>query len=196
MTATVQIMVMRHGEKDHEELTAYGAQQVWAAVAKFDWHAFRFQRLVCAGTKRTWQAATVAKAALGLEHEQVVVGTEFDFKTTVEEVFGPGGKSLHELPAIKVAGGTVGAALARSAYARLARERVTEALRRLALDMVEQKWTQALVVSSSPYFECAAHESTPYSLGEADAILFTISADDGAILATEFRPAPLPGKAK
>lgn len=191
----IKIVVCRHPEKDGDAVTAYGAQQMFAMAMTFA--AVTFERIVYSGANRTWQAALVAAAALGLRLEPEK-NEGFNFQKTLDEFFGPGNNKLclAEIKSVKEAGGTVAVALEKSAFARLMRERATAAILELAGDMAHRGQVAALVLSHSPWFEAATlqPETTPYSLGECVAIVFEV--EDGKIVATELIQPPLAGKAK
>lgn len=186
-----QIVVVRHGEKAGDALTAKGAAQVFAAVENLKKsYDFNGQTIYYSGAHRTKQCALVASATLGsaitLEERR-----EFNFDVPFKAALNSDMKLYNaELARINAAGGTIKQALKISDYARQARARLQAGLIRLAV--ITQGDGPELVFSHSPYTELAVPDDLtgtfPYVLGEADAVVYTIT--DGVITNAELIKAP------
>lgn len=193
------IVVARHPQKDPhgaDEITGFGAMQAWAAAENLRTkrRLAKVGRLIYSGANRTWQASRVMAAALWLS----LVPEEneaFHFKKLFDQIFGEkGGEEAfwEDFRRVKEAGGTVGAALEISAYARLGRQQVERAILQLASDMAGKEQRIALVLSHSPLLELAVPSAfqgvIPYQIAETDAVIYRVA--DQEIVFAELVRAP------
>ncbi len=194
------IVVCRHPEKDGDKITAKGAMQMWAMALLLS-ARFTFERAVYSGANRTLQALKVALAALGLDLP-IEKNEGFHFKGILFEAFqtNESGPCLEEIKRITAKGGTVANALSMSVYATLGRDQMIESLRLLAEDMKTNNEATTLVLCHSPLTELAAVDpkSMPYSLGEADAVVYILEGnyeyvDGWWIVSSELIRSPLGG---
>lgn len=187
-----RIVVIRHPQKDGDKITAFGAQQAFAAAEALRNMGFGFKFIVWSGAHRTHQAALVMQAAIGGDAMvSDLPNDRFHFESVAQAVFPNDPKEvLAEMPAIREAGGTVDTALALSEYALEAGMEVANAIRSLGV-----LWGDAdvLVVSHSPFLECAAVAGSdiPYGLGEADAVVYEVRG--GEIVSSTLIKAPIQG---
>jgi phosphohistidine phosphatase SixA len=191
-----RIIVCRHPEKEGDRITAHGAQQAFAAAVNLANRGFEIERFIYSGARRTWQAVQIMATALDVE-----AGAErwegFHFQGVLDTLGVQNTVVLGEISEIREHGGTLAAALETSTtYARLCREQLTEALEALASDMEQSHQRTALVLSHSPYLECAALEPAemPYALGESDAVIYTLETTRTPfIVSSTLIKAPIPG---
>ncbi len=194
---TVKIVVVRHPEKNGDRITPHGAEQAFAAAVALE--HFKFERLLHSGLHRAWQTLQVMAAAMDLEVDVPAESRPFlNFTETLTATVRDSKGFFAEVEAMKKTEGvdklTLAMALRHSEYARLGRRIVTKGLIVLAVDMELRGQMTALAVSHSPWLELAAldPETTPYSVGEADAVVYTV--EDGRVVSSELIKAPLAGK--
>lgn len=201
------IIVVRHGEKDKEgNLTAEGARQMFDTALRLNARGLKPEIFGSSPALRAMQGISIMAAA----YESFVDGTrdiyeEFLFEETLKAVFGTNRQAcLDQVAEYKQYGVTLSAALERSEYARRAKIKVSDGLHKVARELYDSSLSTALVVSHSPYLECAAADpaAIPYGLNEADAIIYTVEGDfeNGdspslKVLSSEYFPSPL-GKSK
>ncbi|PIR74430.1 MAG: hypothetical protein COU35_02495 [Candidatus Magasanikbacteria bacterium CG10_big_fil_rev_8_21_14_0_10_47_10] len=208
---TVTVVVMRHPQKtgrSADAITAFGAQQAFAAAQALAERFDNIGMLFFSGAKRTLQTAQIIEAALLLNAEPPITMRGFHFDVVFDQCFpGEAGRSyfFEQLDALKSEhhdAPKLSHALALKnelgVYARMGREAVTTALAEVADILDQEKCDTGLVVSHSPWTELASlhPEETPFGLGEADAVAYTLEADaDGWYIASsELIRAPLEGK--
>lgn len=178
------IVVMRHGNKDGEALSALGAMQVFAAV----WNlvatlGYNFYRIVYSGIMRTWQSTMVAQAALRCHGDPLPMNgdSRFCFEEAIRQVYGgsreefdAGCTELRQLAKDKVSVGHVLAMGGKaSRFAQIGREAVTAAILDIAGTMKDGE--SVLVLSHSGWLELAsADQNLPFAIGEADALVYTV----------------------
>jgi len=183
------VIVMRHGEKNGDKLTAFGAQQVFAASAELS-KRFTFAHFTSSGMNRTNQTIRIAAAAVGVFDAVMEVDDEFN----PFDIFSQGGgmeQYFIDLPVIKEKGGTMEAALEISQTARLGREKINKAI--IATAARNGNGSTTLVACHSPYSEMGAVDPSimPYGIGECDAVCYTVV--NGVIVSSELIKAPLEG---
>jgi hypothetical protein len=137
----------------------------------------------------------IAQAALHEWLIDVLEDENFLPDPVLNNVFGTNWDPVfEEIVKIKDRGGMLKHALEHSEYARQARQVMDTVLVKLAQEMLEEGYTVTLVFSHSPWLETAADpETTPYSICESDAVLYTVLEE--GVITSEFIPAPIPGKA-
>jgi len=190
--ANKKIIVMRHGEKSGDALTAKGAMQAYAAATALGL-TYKIDRIYHSGLNRAWQMALITAAALGIK-EAPVLNSGLSFEATMKMIFGDGGSAacLAEAKVIKEKGGTVGVARVISPYAHEGGCVMTEAIGKIAYGLGNLQ--TALCISHSPWLELAAAATTPYCLGECDAVSYLVESDS-LIVGSEIIRAPLSGQA-
>ncbi|MBI4426929.1 MAG: phosphoglycerate mutase family protein [Candidatus Magasanikbacteria bacterium] len=188
------VVVVRHGQKDGDALTPVGAMQIFAAVlALVKEYKFQFSHLFYSGANRTWQAMQVAIAIVGKD-AQAGLEELLNFQQ-IYKILGDDEQKrvLGDIPQIRAAGGTVANALELGGrYPTLARDRMTQAILKIADAMPDE--CAALCFSHSPYAELAAPSAgaMTYAIGEADAVEYRVK--DGVIVSAALIPAPMAGK--
>jgi phosphohistidine phosphatase SixA len=196
----LRIVVMRHPERsaDADGITPRGAQQCFAVAEALAERGMSFDRVLASGAHRAWQTAVVMAAGLGYDPGGVEENRRFHLRELFVRVFRADGDREFAAEHARIAegGGTVAHALRVSAYARLARKRVTRAVLALAEEMAQRKQRMALVVSHSPYAELAAFDpaTMPYGIDPADAVIYSI--EDGVIIGSRLLRCPVsaPGR--
>lgn len=188
----VKILGMRHGQKDGDKLTPFGAQQIFAAGEALLDQDWKFDRLVHSGAKRTKQSLYVLAAAMELFNLPLEENKGFHYSTGLHFHTSPG-QFRAEMEKIQQANGTLTAALELSEYARFFREQISRTLLELAKDMEAKGQQAAVVISHSPIIVTASPypDITPYGLFECDGILYTIN--DGFFSDLMIIRAPLKG---
>jgi len=187
----IQIVVMRHGEKDGDRLAPKGAAQIFASTQALANKGLKFDRIFYSGAYRTHQSALIMAAALGKfdAKPQEYRGFHFDF--IFDKTFNGNYKNFSmEVAEISKAGRTVSQALKISKYARMGRNYLIESLLELAEKMQARGETAALAASHSNWAELAAvnTDEMPYGLNEADAVCYTVL--DDKIISSELIKAP------
>jgi broad specificity phosphatase PhoE len=189
----VQILGMRHGEKDDDKLTSLGEKQVLATGEKLKKQGFIFDKLVHSGKKRTEHSLRILAEVMELTNLPLERNDRFcypsgkQFLPTVEDF-------RAEMEKIQQAGGSLDVALKTSEYARAVRRYIHGSIIDLAIDMRNKRQKFALVFSHSPLIATASPfpEKTPYGLYECDGILYTVA--KGKIISFEIIRAAMPGK--
>jgi phosphohistidine phosphatase SixA len=189
----IQILGMRHGEKDGDKLTPFGEQQIFAMgefLASKDWV---FDRIIYSGAIRTRQSLNILIAAMKLFNLTPEENENFIYHDS--NSFFPNADGFKkEMEKIYHAGGTLQNALKQSHYARTLRKYITGSLLELAKDMKDKGQKKALVISHSPLIGLAAPnpDKSPYGLYECDVIRYSIT--KGKITNSKIIRAPIRGK--
>ncbi|MCX6740501.1 MAG: hypothetical protein NTZ49_04715 [Candidatus Parcubacteria bacterium] len=189
----VQILGLRHGEKDGDKLTISGENQVLAAGHRLLSQGFCFDRLIHSGANRTRRSLEILITAMKIFHLPLEENENFSYNV---------GKNFHasreefaaEMEKIQQAGGTLDIALRLSKYAQEVRRYIYGSIIDLGREMESKSQKSALVFSHSPLIVTAAPvpEETPYGLYECDGILYTY--ERGKIKKSEIIRAPIRGK--
>lgn len=185
----IVIIVMRHGQKDGDALTALGEHQVTASAKLLALE--KVDRIISSGANRTARSAAIVQHETGFQGE-CEVDTMFNFVNLV----GPTGgkdKLLNEIAYVQANGDTVAIALETSEYARAARRQLTTALLTLANDMFGNGESLAVVCSHGNFSEMAVWNTAdfPYGIPEASWVRYVI--EDGQILMASLHQCPIPG---
>ncbi|GEM_PF-4227428 len=182
------IDVLRHGNKNGDELTRLGEDQVTASAKVLTMAPF--QRIVYSGTNRTWQSGCIVQLIAGFSGRP-----EEDVGFNFANLISPDKRAatMAEIAQIQKDGDTVELALQVSEYARAGRNQLTGALLELAADMAAKNQTRAIVCSHSPYTELAVPNPAdfPYGLNEASWIRYVV--EDGQIISATLNHCPIPG---
>jgi len=189
----VTIDVVRHGEKNGDQMTEKGFAQISAtglALARTAGH-MKVSRLIYSGANRTRQAVTIFKEAFEFED-----GPEENKMFGFGNLIAPAGgleRVLKEIAYVQANGDTVAHALNESEYAVMARLQIAEALIELAKDMIVKDQNWAIVASHGNYSEMATVDpQMPYGICEGDRVRYTIR-EDGRIISTTLHRCPIPG---
>ncbi len=207
MSEEKKVILVRHGDKDNgDNLTVKGIRQIEHITKALKerrttaegvpylpgsfWHS---------GANRTAQCAAICAMTL------FKMGTPFDprlkikteaglhYEKPFEEAFGKDTEAFRaEVDAISKAGGMVTNALAISQYARNARLQLTEAVLHIA---IISEFFVDIGFSHSPLvtLACTVEEldKTPYQVGEAVAVIYTVNTRSKRIISTEIVSEPL-----
>lgn len=184
----IVIDVLRHGNKNGDELTRLGEDQVTASAKVLA--MVPLQRIVYSGANRTWQSGCIVQLVAGFSGRP-----EEDEFFNFANLISPDKRAatMAEIAQIQANGDTVELALQVSEYARAGRQQLTNALLALAADMAIKGQARAVVCSHSPYTELAVPNPAdfPYGLNEACWIRYVV--EDGQILSAELNHCPIPG---
>ena len=190
---TQTIIVVRHGNKNGDNLTEKGAVQITTTVNALN-AQHKISRILRSDTNRTKQCAEIASTIIGIN--EITVDTGFNPDKPFNAAYG----SMEDLTQFKAefgqimaAGNTVATARTVGEYPKLARKHLGITLQMLAAEMRRAGQEAVIAFCHSPYTSLAAPENVanviPYEIGEADAIIYTI--EDGEIVNAEHMRCPL-----
>jgi len=188
----VQILCMRHGQKDGDKLTPEGAKQVFIAGEYYKAEGFQFDCIFHSGANRTQQSAYIILAALQEFYLPIRENRNFIY-TVGKDYFETREDFEKEVDEINKNGGLLDYALKVSQYAKNVRLMIIRALQKIAKDMESNNHELALVIGHSPMIVTASSDpqNTPYGILECDSILYTL--DNNEIIATETVRGPIKG---
>src|SRR3989339_88823 len=193
MSKIITIDVVRHGEKNGDQMTERGVAQITATGLEMAriFGQIKMDRLIYSGANRTLQAATLFKEGFEFEGE-LEENKMFGFGNLIEPAGGIQ-RVLAEIAQVQANGDTVAHALEISNYAVMARLQIAEVLVELAKDMASKGQTWAIVASHGNYSEMATVDpQMPYGICEGDRVRYIIR-EDGRILSTTLHRCPIPG---
>lgn len=194
------IVLMRHGEEKDNKLTPKGVAQVYASTTDLLQFNHHFDELICACMNCTWQSAIVAKAGLLAELKPRLEKNLLPNDLYRDCFYGEPDALKKENQKIHKIGGMVSDALMVSKWADTGRKRLVDTLKEMAWRMHERRQNRCLAFGYSPFLELASinPESTPYCIGEGDAIIYKveINAEEIKIVSSRFYKAPLPNLGK
>jgi broad specificity phosphatase PhoE len=216
MKKTVQVVVVRHPEKDGDCITPYGAQQAFASAQQLNDLGVIIDRAYSSGFHRTWQAAMVMSSVINWRDSvtEISVNPKFSYVAPLKGSYQDDSEGfLNEMGKLRKNGCTTIEA-ARNAgserfkeYIRLASKNLQEGLFEVARELIANGKLTALVLCHSPYTElCSDPAETPLGLGESDAVIYEVEVEfeeimgeiskfgNAAIVSSKLIPAPLPGK--
>jgi len=189
--ANKKIIVMRHGEKSGDALTAKGAMQAYAAATALGLTTRSTASTTAASTAPgRWRSSPRPRSHQGGTRPQQRAQLRGDHEDDLwrRRLGGVPGRAK----VIKEKGGTVGVARVISPYAHEGGCVMTEAIGKIAYGLGNLQ--TALCISHSPWLELAAAATTPYCLGECDAVSYLVESDS-LIVGSEIIRAPLSGQA-
>lgn len=198
-SSAVKIAVMRHGNKDGDQLTPLGERQISVAVKALLKNGFDFGHIAHSPTVRTRQCADIVQTAIKGHHFFVYRGVEgLSFEAPFAKAFDGDMEAYKEdLQKIVETGNTVAVALQISTYAELAHSHLSKFLFVFAEEIAnlgerDLGRKEAICFSHSPFHTLAVPEkwaaSVPYEAPEASCVVYTIQ--DGRIIDVEFVLAP------
>jgi hypothetical protein len=197
MEKTVQIIMMRHGDKDGDQLTPLGVRQIMEAALALKERGIQIDRFAWSGVHRAQQSFLIAMGILAdrnINETPFEPESAFDYADTFQKCLdGDKGVFRAELVRIKKAGGSVAAACEVSEFARTSRWETTEAILSLAENMAINNDRCSLVLSHIPRCEMAVPhpENMEYcGLAPADAVIYVVDTEAREILSAEVIRAP------
>ena len=171
------IVIIRHGDKNGDQLTPLGESQVVAQAEQLS-KKFTFTRYLSSGRNRTNQTISLAISTHQDQPGKFTVLNKFDPTDLFMSFFSEGGLFEAELAKIQELGGTVGSAISISEYARKARRNMITSIVAVASDLEEGQ--TALVAAHGFSTEMAVpnpHEM-PYGIDTADAVYYTVESEE------------------
>ncbi len=195
----ILVVLVRHGEKNREELIALGAQQIYTTgeLLQLLFREIRLNKkqvdMFYSGTLRTKQSIFVLAAAMRMF--EMAPGREplFSPEPASQELEFSNAHYLRLTTEIREAGGTVSAALKLSSFMRLCKEHVTSGILQVASQLSEQEMKVAVVASHSPMVELATlgPDKMNFGIGLADCMLCVVNPKEQKIVQTLHVPCPL-----